>query len=974
MDIFDEENCDIDCKSYENLDKWLKIKKSCNANKKFVIVHLNIRSLKKHWDEFIIVIHKYLTIINCIVLSETDTKIIEECMYDIPNFVQIAKSRKNLNRTKGGGLMFFVSKKCNLTLLEQQEVINYEYISAVINGIKVYGIYRQPDSNVKEFIHEIEKNILSNNDEKIILIGDFNINLLNEEDNLVIKYESFLAKHGFYKQINTVTREEIINNKVTATCIDHIFIKYPKFECNTVVIKVKISDHYMIGMELNLETNDYNNYSNNSKTIVNYRKLENELGKVRWHFIKNLKDPNEIYNELKYVYNMLHKTCSDEIIKNDNKIRNNKNFEWITPYIIKQIEIKDKLFRKSKSNPSNIYYRENYNKARNYVNKIIKTAKQNHKRKVFGIIGKNMRLAWQFINKQLGKKITKIDDIILRYFNDVPLQHVANNFAVQFIEGVNNVIHRCNVKFNIMNYEIPECSFYLPKINIEGTNKIIKSIDVNKAPGEDKITVRDILMGGKNVVEILTIFVNACIDNCTYPENLKTAIVRPIYKSGNHKMYNNYRPIALAVMADKVLQKHMTGNLIDYLDKNNIINENQYAFQKGKSCTKLIIDFTEYINNELESNMHVIVMFVDLSKAFDTLVHETVIQELQRIGVIGPPLELIKSYLKDRKLVVEINKIKSNVYEVDVGVGQGTNISPILFIIYVNTLFAILNKCKALMFADDLAIIVSHKNFLEAQKILQTNINHLINWAHDYGLLINNKKTKVMHIYNNYMRKDERINIIIHSNTCLHKFRNDCKCETIEQVYIHTYLGVIIDQDFKFNHHITKVINRIKQSIPAFYNLKTIVDQKTIRNIYFSIVHPFILYSIVAWGFTTSGSMTQLLKMQKRILKVMKSGEKFNENDDIFKYWNILPVEKQAKMALILEKYSDYHGELRIIKYDTRNAEQVNLKTPKYINRYGERTFKVLLPKIWNQIPVKLRNITETKIIKKEMKKWLILN
>jgi hypothetical protein len=519
--------------------------------------------------------------------------------------------------------------------------------------------------------------------------------------------------------------------------------------------------------------------------------------------------------------------------------------------------------------------------------------------------------------------------VILRYFNDIAVEQVTNNFGYEFVEGVKKLLHKCDIKFCIKEIVNVNVSFDLPLITLEGTKKIIKSININKSPGEDNITIKDIIAGGDQIAEVLTMFVNKCITTSTYPDQLKTAIIRPIFKGGNHKIYSNYRPIAISDIIDKILQKHFTGNLTDYLSNNNLIHENQYAYQKGKSCTKLIIDFTDYVNIELEKNNHVLVIFVDFSKAFDTLIHEVVIQELENIGIIGPELELIKSYLKDRKIIVDINKVRSDAFEVKVGVGQGTNVSPILFLIYVNTLFSVLDKCRVFMFADDLAIIVSNNNFEDAQKILQNNINHLTNWAHDYGLLINIKKTKVLHIFNSYLRNNEIIKVIIHDNSCLHQFRQNCKCMEVEQVKFYLYLGVIIDQDFRWNLHILKVINKIKQVIPAIYNLKLIVKKSTIRNIYFALVHPFIIYSIVAWGFVESGPMTQLIKIKKiYILKVMKQGEKFKENEDIFKYWEILSVKDQAKMSLILDKYFEYHSELKTINYNTRLAEQTQFITP----------------------------------------------
>jgi hypothetical protein len=111
--------------------------------------------------------------------------------------------------------------------------------------------------------------------------------------------------------------------------------------------------------------------------------------------------------------------------------------------------------------------------------------------------------------------------------------------------------------------------------------------------------------------------------------------------------------------------------------------------------------------------------------------------------------------------------------------------------------------------------------------------------------------------------------------------------------------------------------------------------------------------------------------MQKRILKIMKKGEKFKENENMYKYWDILPLKKHAKLALIIEKYNVDHGELKTFDYCTRLSQKENLVTPKYANRFGERTYKILLPKIWNQIPLELRSLQSVNDIKKYIKIWL---
>lgn len=960
---------EINCKSYDSFKSWCeKSIQSIKVND-ILIIHVNIRSINKHWDELNAILSKVIDKISCIVLSETHTKKGDEKKYNIPGFYQIASSRVN---REGGGIMMFIKEYNNkITLVDRHIATTYEYVNVIFNGIYIIGIYRPPDSNKLNFINEIEINILEKNYDKLVFCGDININMLNVNDYTVIQYETKMGEYGLTNQINLITREEITNQKVVASCLDHFFTKLPKISSESAVIKSKISDHYPIGLILfNIDKPELLNCKNN--TAIDYNKLKKELSKIKWEYIQNLKDPAEIYKLIKQNFQYLRKLCVFEV--KENKYKDKIKNEWITPYIFKCLEKRDKMFRKCKSNLTNVIYRDEYKNFRNYVTKLLNKARIKYERKIFLMIMSNMRLAWKFINIKLGRSINNIDDIIMKYFNDIPIKRVADNFALEFIEGVQKVIHNCNIHFSVLNLPNFNVHFVLPKITLENIKNIIKSFDLNKAPGEDGISVRDILAGGEELENVLLTLVNKCIETSVYPNELKKSIVRPIFKNGNHKEYGNYRPIALSGLVDKTIQRHLAINLSKFLSDNNLINENQYAFQKNKSCNKLLTDFAEYVNTELEQNKHVLILFVDLSKAFDTLLHEIVIRELERIGVVGSALELIKSYIKDRKIIVEINKIRSDEYEVNVGVGQGTCVSPILFLIYVNTLFSVLRNCKALMFADDLAIIISHSCFVEAQKLLQININHLSHWAHDYGLIINNKKTKVMHVFNSFMRKNEKVEVTIHTNNCLHNFRQNCKCNIIEQVETQLYLGALIDQDFKWNDHIFKVLNRIKQVIPAIYNIKETVNEKTLRNLYFALVHPFIIYCIICWGFVDSGAITQLINMQKRILKIMKKGLKFKVSENIYKYWGILPLKKQAILSLIVEKYNEHHGKLKNFEYSTRLSQKETLVTPKYVNRFGERTHKVLLPKIWNKIPTELRSLEKMNEVKKYVKNWLLNN
>ena len=310
--------------------------------------------------------------------------------------------------------------------------------------------------------------------------------------------------------------------------------------------------------------------------------------------------------------------------------------------------------------------------------------------------------------------------------------------------------------------------------------------------------------------------------------------------------------------------------------------------------------------------------------------------------------------------MVEIKNIRSDIKFVNVGVPQGSNLGPTLFLIYVNGVFKILKDCESFMFADDLLILVSHEIFLEANRIMQRNINHLIRWSHDCKLLINGSKTKIMHFYNQYLRKDEVANLIIHSNDCLHTFNVNCSCNKIESVKEFKYLGVTFDQDMTLNTHINSIIRKLRSIIPQIYSLKSIVNEKMLRCIYYGLAHPFLLYGITSWGFAETGSLTNLKKMQTRILKKMKKGDKFQSVGDVYKFWNVMSLSNLSKFSILKENLlSDWGGVIRYHEHNTRTIVNAPFLVPIRENRFQSKTVKYILPRLWNELPNDIKHISD---------------
>jgi Reverse transcriptase (RNA-dependent DNA polymerase) len=971
------------CQTVDDLDLWFKSVQGLS------ILHLNIRSINKHWDELKVVLQNLVGRFDILVLSEISVNNVDD-YYNFEGYKSYSKTRQN---QAGGGILLFVKDDVVFEKLESNHN-SFESISGILTTnkdvkISLLVIYRPPSKSKKSFVEELDETICGIKNQNVILIGDTNLNLLDAGDKVVNDYEGLMAAYGFFKCINDVTREERRADKVVRSCLDHIFVRsrLKEIQIRSAVYTTKISDHFLVAGDI-----VFDNLVKDTETVLEYvncideEKLSQKLQSIDWSKLIHCEKPDELYDNIEQLFGECYDLCSyRRYISKKNKPKK----EWMTNDLIKLMLKRDKLYRKW-TNCKNTYRNELYEEyrvTRQQVIAEINRAKVRHYKYKLNKSKNSVKETWQAINEIIGKKRkATVDEVIKKHLGRTTSSiNISNNFVNSFVDEVANIQHNCDV-ITIPNLENTRLSanqsLLIPPISSDLIKKLIYSLDVKKQPGIDRIRVKDLQLVAESISPVIAKLVNLCIKHSTMPSKLKISIIRPVYKKGDHLKYSNYRPIAILSIIEKIIERCIALQLTEYLVNFNIINPSQFGFQQGKSTSDLLCSFSDYVNTRLNNNMHVIALFIDFSKAFDTLNHSKLLTALEKIGIRGPLHGWFKHYLENRHIVTRVNDIYSSSRIVSTGVPQGSILGPILYLLYVNDITNHVQNCHSYLYADDTVLIASHLDIRVAERNLQDSFTNVLKFTHDKNLVINAAKTKLVHICSPSNRnKYANINILCHKYTCLHSMKDISECEgctsVIEEVPNHVYLGVTIDNRFSWRPHIDLLHNKLKSCAFKLYILKSILPFNLLRTVYAALVESTISYGILAWGSASDTHLHRITSLQNKIIKNISSTHfEHTPNEalgNMYRYCNFLPVNKLFEFKFILNHYFEniYKAPLDH-NINTRLRLQEKFKLPSFNNKFGKRRLEYRVPATFNNIPSDLRHLEKYLFVKTEMKNWLI--
>ena len=389
---------------------------------------------------------------------------------------------------------------------------------------------------------------------------------------------------------------------------------------------------------------------------------------------------------------------------------------------------------------------------------------------------------------------------------------------------------------------------YMGKISLNNSNLFlyptaeskIETI-INKLPNKNSSDHNDISNNllkkiGKMLLKPLQVIINKSMTEGEFPESMKLADVVPLHKSKSRELFTNYRPISLLLMLSKILEKIIYKRTYRFLENSNQIYKSQYGFRSKHSCEQAVSELLGEIVKNDEKKNDTVAVFLDLSKAFNTLDHDLLLNKLERYGIRGTALLWFKSYLANCTLRAKCSTIEgitfSKVYPNECGTPQGSCLGPLLFLLFTNDLHLHLEYCKCILFTDDTTLYMSHKNCNYIEWCIQHDLETLQDWFRANKLTLNINKTVCMQ----FTKKQKRqYKIVIDNNT-------------LPVVMKTKFLGIWIDSLLNWQPHFDQLCLKIIHNTNLLKLSKNHLNMNTKKLIYYAHIYSHLVYGCTTWG------------------------------------------------------------------------------------------------------------------------------
>lgn len=931
---------------------------SCDG---FNMLQINIRGMNnfEKLDAFCIFLHNLEVTIDVLVVEETWIKESRSNFYNIPGYQSTYSCRRN----SAGGVAVFVRDGLNFSVKANATDDGYHHVGVEIQtspSVTVYGIYRPPGYDISRFISHMEL-ILSSLDSKqpCFILGDMNIAINNENCRMAQQYLQMLSSYNMIVTNTHVTRPSSSN------ILDHVVCQADKSERITnYTINCSLSDHCYVLTKFNKKMRKEDRIL--TKTIVNYRHVNSNFQSFLQTTDFGSLQPQDRLQLITDRYSQLILSFSSTFSV---RVKTKTNVcPWLNFDVWKLGKISNNLFQKWKRDRMN----ENLKRLLAHANKKLadtkRRAKSAYYQRMFS--SNNPKYLWSKINELMGNKSGKKKQLILEangVETDVPASvgDIFNTFFSSIGDNLaSTLVSDGNInKFGTMT--ISNTSMFLrPTTQVEVSN-IISGLDASKATGIDGFPVGALKRHSVLLSSILCDCFNDSISLGIYPSGLKQALVYPVFKNGNPKKATNYRPISVLPSINKVFEKLLCSRLNNFMHTTGLLFQHQFGFRQGSSTEVAVLELVDDISRSVDKKMSAAAVFLDLSKAFDTINHRILLKKLEAYGIRGVANQFLESYLKDRRQQVVIDGIKSTPSTINCGVPQGSNIGPLLFLIYVNDIAKLNLKGQLRLFADDTAISYEAKTVSELYRDMSHDLKLIMQYLENNLLALNLQKTKMM-LFGKRETLDATMGLVING-------------ATIEEVDRFKYLGVWIDNRLKWDVHIRETVASCSSLCGILRRLAPYVPRHVLLKMYYAFIHSRYQYGIAAWGTSCHTYLKEMQVQQNRCVKAVynlpflqPTNTLYNTENNILPVLGLFTFQIGITMFKVVNNFNLHHNWIfsgARHQHQTRYAHM--LQQSGFRSEVGRRRFINMGPNIFNQLPEYIKNSNSILEFKRCLKSYI---
>lgn len=955
--IFNRNHCTED----QLPDEWDYIKKNKEKDEE-IILHFNARSIVDKQDELFEIARN----LKPAAIFITESWMDDSCPKGTAvseNYTIIRKDRSSnykqkYGKTNGGGVAVLIRKGVRIStytrlLDDSNEIL---WCTLMVNTTKhlIGLVYRasytdlfKSDSDGNTDFESILQKTLDNN---VLLIGDFNCDVGNPESTQDTKKLMCLAEEYRLKQlIGKPTRF----NENTATIIDHIWVREESSLVRKAGTCEGISDHCgiyaYIREKICQEEEEIRCRNFKSFDIDKYREdIEINVKESKFEEAMNRKDVNAAFN-----------AWIEALKKSANKHAPWKTFKpkqgqtqipWFNTGIKEVTRTKNmylKLYRMFKKPEDLKLYKIAKNKQTHLKRKC---KKEYYTAKINDYIGESRKM-WNIL-----KDVTK-HNYKENITPDVVNKETANRFNTFFATVGIQVQKQLNTLITppILN---KKGIFKFKPESSEKIKYLIDRIKPNVATGNDELSAKLIKAATPIILEDLKNMINLSYETQTFPDQLKIATVRALHKKGGNNDPEQYRPVSILTAISKIFERSAVEQIVSYYDSQNLLNPRQHAYRKYHSTTTLLFELIETARKHIDDGHFVALASMDLSKAFDSLSHNLILQKLDDMGLNETATRWIESYLTNRKQTVKFGKIESEQETVASGVPQGSILGPLLFITCTNNIVKELEEYDIFTYADDMQILIKGKSVKELGRKLEIAIGKANAYYNKNSLLCNPTKTEVMLLGTKIRLCNAEKLVVKVSNSHETKYLNGEKCLKI--------LGVHIDQSLDWCKQTSAVKQRATNCIRNLHRVNQLIPMKQQRILYTSLVTPHFTYADTIWNNCGTTNENKIQQAQNFAAKSMLGVSKFSSSTEALKKLELLPLAEKRKINVAVQAKKALSGKapaniqqlyMQQLSYESsRAAIRGDLVYPRHrLQQYQHGPLYTSI-KVWNSIPLHVRD------------------